>query len=328
MCRPSPSNRGGFTLIELLVVIAIIAVLIGLLLPAIQKVREAASRSQCQNNMKQVVLAVHNFHDANKRMPVYFGCMGVTSTQPASNPDLPYGSWILHILPYLEQDSIYRLIESDCAQYHTNTDGATLVTPKSGCSFVVRQYNGHSRNVEVCTTYNTYSYNYHGIWLPAVRPLPYKVLRCPTDVTAATGVVSGWGSTNYLANWHAFGNGSGGLWTPPNLFTNITDGQSNTVFLGEGYALCDSLPRIALYSWYYHNFGLNQENVPNTQMFQVRPGLGVCNTCCDCWRAQTPHEVMNIGMGDGGVRTAGPGIAQDVWDRLMKPKDGQDVGDY
>src|SRR5437762_12546024 len=94
-------TRRGFTLIERLVAIAIIAILIGLLLPAVQKVREAAARTQSQNNLKQLGLALHNFMAANTKSPPMFGVVNGGSG--------PGGSIYYHLLPYLEQDALYRL---------------------------------------------------------------------------------------------------------------------------------------------------------------------------------------------------------------------------
>ena len=109
--------RKGFTLIELLVVIAIIAILIGLLLPAVQKVREAAARTQSQNNLKQFGLAIHNYNDAISHMPPAF-------VEYGAGKGYKDGSWLVHILPYVEQDNLKRLVDANTAtsgQYYAIT---------------------------------------------------------------------------------------------------------------------------------------------------------------------------------------------------------------
>jgi prepilin-type N-terminal cleavage/methylation domain-containing protein/prepilin-type processing-associated H-X9-DG protein len=105
------SRRRAFTLIELLVVIAIIAILIGLLLPAVQKVREAAARAKCQNQMKQLALGMHNYHDANGGFPPE-----QTGPSPAvfgGQPNTPQNSWTPYMLPYIEQDNLYKRYRFD-----------------------------------------------------------------------------------------------------------------------------------------------------------------------------------------------------------------------
>src|SRR5207249_11647077 len=114
----------GFTLIELLVVIAIIAVLIGLLLPAVQKVREASARSTCQNNLKQLGLGIHMFHDTYNYFPQGGGDPG------GENPAVRtfYFSWTYHIYPYIDQGNLYKLVPTDpFLDVNTVTNGATIL---------------------------------------------------------------------------------------------------------------------------------------------------------------------------------------------------------
>ncbi len=103
------NSRPAFTLIELLVVIAIIAILIALLVPAVQKVREAAARTQCQNNLKQIGLAVHNYHDVYKAFP-YGNKRNVQNPPPNGDTDcnFTWSTWTIEILPYIEQGALYK----------------------------------------------------------------------------------------------------------------------------------------------------------------------------------------------------------------------------
>jgi prepilin-type N-terminal cleavage/methylation domain-containing protein/prepilin-type processing-associated H-X9-DG protein len=118
-------RRRGFTLIELLVVIAIIAVLIGLLLPAVQKVREAANRMRCQNNLKQIGLALHNFHDTYQSLPA--GVYGPSSTGAPTINNGKDLSYLVYILPYVEQQSLYNQV--DFTQGYNGPNNVANVNP-------------------------------------------------------------------------------------------------------------------------------------------------------------------------------------------------------
>src|SRR4051812_11676216 len=133
-------NRRGFTLIELLVVIAIIAVLIGLLLPAVQKVREAAARTKCTNNLKQMALALHGYHDARQAFPYGKGPSYTTPGTPV------YARWSVHsqLLPYIEQDPLYKSIDF----------GMPPETPGMGgvVNFMPAYQNPNRENAAACRT--------------------------------------------------------------------------------------------------------------------------------------------------------------------------------
>jgi type II secretory pathway pseudopilin PulG len=136
MLRRLPRSRLAFSLVEFLLVITIIAILIGLLLPAVQSARESASKTRCQNNIKQLALAVHQFHETRRLLPPYNGTMPVNgNTQIVGSSTAVYGSWFVHLLPYVEQEALWQEISGQVSQFG-NTWGVvtapatgTLVSP-------------------------------------------------------------------------------------------------------------------------------------------------------------------------------------------------------
>jgi prepilin-type N-terminal cleavage/methylation domain-containing protein len=161
-------HRSAFTLIELLVVIAIIAVLIGLLVPAVQKVREAANRLSCANNLKQLGLAAHNYQAAHERLPPgYLGTFPLPNVLGATVPQYTNNQWVgvlAFLLPYLEQEHVYRnlTVNWDPRQGFTTGQTAPVTTP----NWYVGINPGQRRNIEMAAT-------------------PIKSLVCPSDNPSA-----------------------------------------------------------------------------------------------------------------------------------------------
>ncbi len=228
----NPSRRPrGFTLIELLVVIAIIGILIALLLPAVQKIRQAAAKMKSANNMKQMGLGLHNFNDTNGGLPPTLGWYKAPSNGLSYTPNGAYGSLFFHILPYLEGTNLYNSCYS--TQYSIYGSGGPPTT-YSG-SYNYPQYGYIENYTEIVSGYtSTYVpggvpgyYGYTALsngpkWLVADHDPSQYIYPYPPN--------SGIYYSSYLINDAVFSQ---------NLtIGQIQDGTSTTMFMAEGFAEC------------------------------------------------------------------------------------------
>jgi prepilin-type N-terminal cleavage/methylation domain-containing protein/prepilin-type processing-associated H-X9-DG protein len=290
--------RCGFTLIELLVVIAIIAILIALLLPAVQQAREAARRTQCKNNMKQIGLALHNYHDTFLVFPPGYVYVNENGQSPeAINPQgWNWVGWMVRVMPFVEQTALYNAIQAAGAMdQNQNWMQITEFTD------------------ELATT-------------------PLAVYRCPTDTMGPVNTRRGnWGTSNYgCVNGGDFARTDG---NPPYtgiMFVNssvdigdIADGTSNTAMVGEREI---TTPRKNRGIWpgatnniAWYDIGGVMKNHPNNSLNSPTGGAAFSS--------------MHVGgahflFADGHVQFLSENMDTSDWERLGKRADGEVLGEF
>ncbi len=303
----SPSafcRKRAFTLIELLVVIAIIAVLIGLLLPAVQKVRAAAARAKCMNNMKQLVLAVHNYENNNNHLPNLDYYNGQSR-----------GSLYFWLLPYVEENSIYQegltvfesyeVVAGDAVKtYRCPSDPSTQADVDGSASGAGWAYGNYACNVGL------FGYMQTDI------PDPTCCGNGSSAVFTIGTIPDGTSST--MAFVEKYGN---------NFYTDGVTPCQSLWAIPDDYqdGACDRMPGFNWggwrWGWTYLTYVEN-----NSTFIQDMPPLAETNNWM--W-IQTMHKgVMNTALMDGSVRSVAVGISPSVWGRIMDPNDGLPVGDF
>ena len=314
------SGPGGFTLIELLVVIAIIAILIALLVPAVQKVRAAAARAKCANNVKQVVLACHNYHDAHKKLPPYSGTLGNMA-----------GSAHFFLLPYLEQKAVMN--QSVSAGAGNSFNVRTVVVPVYYCPSDLSANEGRFAGADLTNP------------RLAVGGLGYAVTNYAINAQVADGVMRLIRITDGTSNTVLFAERMAHC-TGPNFPTPATPNLSASSFT---YSIWARGPKNAANNW---NDGAGSGDWWDMPIFDA-PATGIgprsdpnfrqnwnggvnnpggiqgdtVHRACDYRRLNCLHgNVMNAGLSDGSVRTVSSSLGSATWQNVCGPKDGKVVG--
>src|SRR5262249_22958884 len=297
------NRRGGITLVELLVVIAIIAVLIGLLVPAIQRIRGAAARAQSLNNLKQMALACQHFHDANLTLPPAPGAM-----QPNR---AVIGPVHFHILDYIEQGAVLHNAQSPSgyARWDVNgTFGKVIPTYLSPSDPTVTT---GQANLGALWAVTSYGYNF--------QVFGNGLLSSSSDVAVGNP------QTTNIAFWF------GGT-----RLVAIQDGTSNTIMFAEKIAQCGKwmapVDGASLWSCEFNQrrpgFAINGAAANSTgpgSMFQVHPNAAAC-----AWNlASTPSSTAILAaLCDGSARSLSASMAPAIWWSALQPNDGGNLGDW
>ncbi len=323
------SRRPGFTLIELLVVIAIIAILIALLLPAVQQAREAARRTQCRNNLKQLGLALHNYHDQFNQFPINY-----STSFTLDNITL---SWMLTILPQIDQSPLFNQINFNNGLNNDprspNPAGTTIANPSNGwvAQRVIPAYRCPSDTSENLMSGRA---NYGGTWaVNSYKGVAGANWAWGNWVSPAKFNSTRWGISN---NGLDRGNGlffRGNAFAYTNNFSKITDGTSNTFAVGE------AVPKYCIHTWFWWFNGvtattsipLNAPAICNTTPGMSKDQLLVL--CAGDWPNNYSFYSQHTGgghflMGDGAVKFVSDNIDLNLYRSLGTLDGGETVGDF